>query len=393
MISADHMMCISPNDLPRGIGEVMTTVVLAGVSKRYPNGFEAVKDLNLDVKSGELIALVGPSGCGKSTTLRMIAGLEEISTGELLINQERANEKAPKEREIGMVFQSYALYPHMTTRENIAFGLTLQRLPQADIDQRVEQVAKKLQIDSLLDRKPKEMSGGQRQRVAMARAVARQPKIFLFDEPLSNLDAQLRAEMRIEISKLQRELKATSFYVTHDQVEAMTLADRVVLLCAGVVQQIGSPLELHDLPANRFVATFIGSPTMNIIKAHMTHSGIELLNWQLTFNSERLQSLEQAGMAVGSALDLGIRPHHIEAYFPQQDHEDGEGIHTSVEAIEPLGSETICYCQPTQDPLLKPIIVRLSSEIRVERGQRCILSFELSHIHLFTADEDGKRLP
>ena len=245
----------------------MTAVQLTGVGKRYPNGFQAVHKLNLRVESGELVALVGPSGCGKSTTLRMIAGLEEISSGELLISGARANDLAPKDRGIGMVFQSYALYPHMTVYDNIAFGLKLQKLPLDEIDERVKQVAQQLKIDKLLMRKPKQMSGGQRQRVAMARAVARRPQIFLFDEPLSNLDAQLRAEMRVEISKLHRELKTTSFYVTHDQVEAMTLADRVVLLKDGHIQQVGAPMELHDLPANRFVATFIGSPTMNIIRA------------------------------------------------------------------------------------------------------------------------------
>jgi ABC-type sugar transport system ATPase subunit len=371
----------------------MTSVKLAGVSKRYSNGFEAVHGLNLDVGSGEFIALVGPSGCGKSTTLRMIAGLEEISAGELLINGERANEKSPKERQIGMVFQSYALYPHMTARENIAFGLTLQRLPKAEIEQRVEQVATKLQINELLDRKPKEMSGGQRQRVAMARSVARRPNIFLFDEPLSNLDAQLRAEMRIEISTLQRELKATSFYVTHDQVEAMTLADRVVLLCAGIVQQIGPPLELHDHPANRFVATFIGSPTMNIIRTELTHSGLQILDWLVTLDTNRVQSLHTSGVNVGDRLDLGIRPHQIDVQFDHQTTESQTGIITIIKAIEPLGSETICYCQPIKQTLDKPIVVKVASGLKVDRGQRCILSFDPHHIHLFTADEEGVRLP
>lgn len=371
----------------------MTSVKLAGVSKRYPNGFEAVHGLNLDVDSGEFIALVGPSGCGKSTTLRMIAGLEEISAGELLINGERANEKSPKERQIGMVFQSYALYPHMTARENIAFGLTLQRLPKAEIEQRVEQVATKLQINELLDRKPKEMSGGQRQRVAMARSVARRPNIFLFDEPLSNLDAQLRAEMRIEISTLQRELKATSFYVTHDQVEAMTLADRVVLLCAGIVQQIGPPLELHDHPANRFVATFIGSPTMNIIRTELTHTGLQILDWQIALDTNRVQSLHTSGVNVGDRLDLGIRPHQIDVQFDHQTTESQTGIITIIKAIEPLGSETICYCQPIKQTLDKPIVVKVASGLKVDRGQRCILSFDPHHIHLFTADEEGVRLP
>lgn len=384
------------------IGSIMTHVKIEGLTKRYPNGFEAVTDLHLDVKPGELIALVGPSGCGKSTTLRMIAGLEEISEGTLLINGERANDLPPKARQIGMVFQSYALYPHMTVRENIAFGLTLQKLPKDEIDQRVERVSKKLQIHALLDRKPKQMSGGQRQRVAMARAVARQPSIFLFDEPLSNLDAQLRAEMRIEINKLQKEMKATSFYVTHDQVEAMTLADRVVLLRDGQVQQIGPPLELHDRPENRFVATFIGSPTMNLINVELTKNGLSLLGRELLLPSERYDALINAGLNTGSSLDLGIRPHQLEARFNEEGNEKSEELKNgdlwaTVEFVEPLGSETICYCFPDissgDQPSTKPIVLKVSSEVKINRGQRLILKFKPEHLHLFSADEKGERLP
>ncbi len=389
----------------------MTSVRLIGIGKRYPNGFEAVQNLDLEVQSGEFIALVGPSGCGKSTTLRMIAGLEDISSGELLIDDERANEKAPKDRGVAMVFQSYALYPHMSVRENIAFALKLQKMPQVEIDQRVEAVAKKLQIFPLLDRKPKEMSGGQRQRVAMARAIARQPKIFLFDEPLSNLDAQLRAEMRVEITKLQNELKTTSFYVTHDQVEAMTLADRVVLLKSGVVQQIGAPLELHDQPANRFVATFIGSPTMNMLRTELKLDGLQVCGVHLSLSTKRLEHIQAQGIKSGMPIDLGIRPHQMtlvaldeQSKLDEQSEQAQEqtatlanGIKVSLEAIEPLGSETICYCRPIvtaddQESSEQRLVVKLDADRKVERGQIYLLSFKEEHIHLFNADEEGVRL-
>ena len=377
----------------------MTSVKLIGVAKRYPNGFEAVQNLNLEVQSGEFIAFVGPSGCGKSTTLRMIAGLEDITSGELLIEDEYANDKAPKDRGVAMVFQSYALYPHMSVRENIAFALQLQKLPQPEIDERVESVAKKLQIFPLLDRKPKEMSGGQRQRVAMARAIARQPKIFLFDEPLSNLDAQLRAEMRVEITKLQNELKTTSFYVTHDQVEAMTLADRVVLLKSEVVQQIGPPLDLHDLPANRFVATFIGSPTMNIVRSELQNTGLRFCGFDFGLSSERLASLKSQGLELGSEVDLGIRPHQIDLLDVEESEISSssvsgphQGLLVCLEAIEPLGSESICYCKAVDSSTEQTLVVKLGAERKLQRGKRYRLSFKEEHIHLFMSDEEGIRL-
>ncbi len=245
----------------------MARVELDGVEKRYPNGFHAVKGVDIDIGDGEFIVLVGPSGCGKTTTLRMVAGLETISQGELRIDGKRVNDLPPKARDVAMVFQSYALYPHMTVFENMAFGLKLQKRPKDEIARRVKEAAERLGIETLLDRKPKQMSGGQRQRVAMGRAIVRQPRVFLFDEPLSNLDAKLRLQMRVQLSRLHRELGATSLYVTHDQVEAMTLADRIVLLEGGEVQQIGAPLELYERPANRFVASFIGSPAMNLLPA------------------------------------------------------------------------------------------------------------------------------
>ena len=244
----------------------MAGVELIGVGKRYDDGSEAVQAVDLNVTEGELVVLVGPSGCGKTTTLRMVAGLESVTRGEVRIGGRRVNEVPPKDRDVGMVFQSYALYPHMTVRENMAFGLELRKLPRAEIDARVREAAELLGLGDLLDRKPKAMSGGQRQRVAMGRAIVRRPRVFLFDEPLSNLDAKLRGQMRVEIARLHRRLGATSLYVTHDQVEAMTLADRIVLMSKGKVQQIGAPLDLYERPANLFVATFLGSPTMNTLR-------------------------------------------------------------------------------------------------------------------------------
>jgi len=251
---------------PRAGGVTMAGVELLGVGKRYDDGYEAVHAVDLNVAEGELVVLVGPSGCGKTTTLRMVAGLESVTRGEVRIGGRRMNEVPPKDRDVGMVFQSYALYPHMTVRENMAFGLELRKLPRAEIDARVREAAALLGLGELLDRKPKAMSGGQRQRVAMGRAIVRRPRVFLFDEPLSNLDAKLRGQMRVEIARLHRRLGATSLYVTHDQVEAMTLADRIVLMSKGKVQQIGAPLDLYERPANLFVATFLGTPTMNTLR-------------------------------------------------------------------------------------------------------------------------------
>src|SRR5262245_16816108 len=254
----------------------MAEIVLDRVTKSYPNGATAVKDLSITIADGEFIILVGPSGCGKSTTLNMIAGLEDISSGELRIGGDRVNEKAPKDRDIAMVFQSYALYPHMTVRQNIAFPLTLAKVKKDEITRKVDEAAKILDLTELLDRKPAQLSGGQRQRVAMGRAIVRNPKAFLMDEPLSNLDAKLRVQMRAEIARLQKRLGTTTVYVTHDQTEAMTLGDRVVVLLAGVAQQIGTPDELYSTPANLFVAGFIGSPAMNFFPATLTPVGLTL---------------------------------------------------------------------------------------------------------------------
>src|ERR1700712_426407 len=288
----------------------MAEIVLAHVSKSYPDGATAVKDLSLTIADGEFIILVGPSGCGKSTTLNMIAGLEDISSGELKIGGQRVNEKAPKDRDIAMVFQSYALYPHMTVRQNIAFPLTLAKMSKADIAKKVEDTAKILDLTGFLDRKPAQLSGGQRQRVAMGRAIVRNPKAFLMDEPLSNLDAKLRVQMRGEIARLQSRLGTTTVYVTHDQTEAMTLGDRVVVMRGGVVQQIGAPQELYDRPNNLFVAGFIGSPSMNFFPATLTDVGVDLPFGEVTLTQEMLDVV--AKHPTPRNIIAGIRPEHLE---------------------------------------------------------------------------------
>ena len=286
----------------------MAEIVLDRVTKSYPDGATAVKDLSITIADGEFIILVGPSGCGKSTTLNMIAGLEDISSGEMRIGGERVNDKAPKDRDIAMVFQSYALYPHMTVRQNIAFPLTLAKLKKADIATKVDETAKILDLTALLDRKPGQLSGGQRQRVAMGRAIVRNPKAFLMDEPLSNLDAKLRVQMRAEIARLQNRLGTTTVYVTHDQTEAMTLGDRVVVMRAGVAQQIGTPEELYSRPANLFVAGFIGSPAMNFFPATLTDVGLRLPFGDVTLTQEVHDVLAQHKQP--NNVIVGIRPEH-----------------------------------------------------------------------------------
>jgi multiple sugar transport system ATP-binding protein len=287
----------------------MAEIVLENVNKSYADGAAAVKDLNITIADGEFLILVGPSGCGKTTTLNMIAGLEDISSGELRIDGQRMNEKAPKDRDIAMVFQSYALYPHMTVRQNIAFPLTLAKMKKAEIAQKVEETAKTLDLTELLDRKPSQLSGGQRQRVAMGRAIVRHPKAFLMDEPLSNLDAKLRVQMRGEIARLQRRLGTTTVYVTHDQTEAMTLGDRVVVMHGGVAQQIGTPDELYERPANLFVAGFIGSPAMNFFPADLTPTGLTLSFGEVMLAPEVQRVIEQHKKPEN--VIVGVRPEHL----------------------------------------------------------------------------------
>ena len=290
----------------------MASLSLKNVCKVYPNGFVAVKDFNLEIEDKEFIIFVGPSGCGKSTTLRMIAGLEEISSGELWIGDKQVNDVEPKDRDIAMVFQNYALYPHMSVYDNMAFGLKLRKVPKAEIDKQVHEAAKILDIEHLLDRKPKALSGGQRQRVAMGRAIVRKPKVFLMDEPLSNLDAKLRVQMRIEISKLHQRLQTTIIYVTHDQTEAMTLGTRIVVLKDGIIQQVDTPQNLYNAPQNVFVAGFIGSPQMNLIDAKLVKNGDDMV---LMFGSNSVKlpktKADKLGDYVGKTVVMGIRPEDL----------------------------------------------------------------------------------
>ncbi|WNG86234.1 sn-glycerol-3-phosphate ABC transporter ATP-binding protein UgpC [Mycobacterium sp. ITM-2016-00317] len=321
----------------------MAEIVLDGVTKSYADGTAAVTDLSLTIADGEFVILVGPSGCGKSTTLNMVAGLEEITSGELRIDGERVNERPVKDRDIAMVFQSYALYPHMTVRQNIAFPLTLAKLSKHEIAHQVEQTAKTLDLTDLLDRKPGQLSGGQRQRVAMGRAIVRNPKAFLLDEPLSNLDAKLRVQMRTEIARLQKRLGTTTVYVTHDQTEAMTLGDRVVVMRGGAVQQVGTPDELYRAPVNLFVAGFIGSPAMNFFPAALSELGVRLPFGEIPLTGavyNRLRDHRSAG-----DLIAGIRPEHLEdaAVIDAYARISALVFDVTVEMVESLGADKYVY--------------------------------------------------
>ncbi|GAA1842835.1 sn-glycerol-3-phosphate ABC transporter ATP-binding protein UgpC [Pseudonocardia ailaonensis] len=333
----------------------MSEIVLDHVYKRYPDGTVGVDDANLEIADGEFIILVGPSGCGKSTTLNMIAGLEDISSGELRIGGARMNERAPKDRDIAMVFQSYALYPHMTVRENMAFPLKLAKVDKAEIARKVEDAAQILDLTQHLDRKPANMSGGQRQRVAMGRAIVRSPKAFLMDEPLSNLDAKLRVQMRTMVSKLQQRLETTTVYVTHDQTEAMTLGDRIVVMRSGFIQQIGSPQNLYDNPANLFVAGFIGSPAMNFLPATVEQSTLRTGLGDLALSDELRRTLEAAD--AGREVIVGIRPEHFEDAALVEDglRAHGSTFTAQVDVLESMGSDKFAYFtideQATSDEL------------------------------------------
>jgi multiple sugar transport system ATP-binding protein len=321
----------------------MAEIVLDHVTKRFPDGALAVDDINLTIGDGEFVILVGPSGCGKSTTLNMIAGLEDISDGELRINGEVANQKSPRERDIGMVFQSYALYPHMSVRENMAFSLKLAKVEQKTITERVEWAAGILDLTAHLDRKPGQLSGGQRQRVAMGRVIVRTPNAFLMDEPLSNLDAKLRVQMRTEVSRLQKRLGTTTVYVTHDQVEAMTLGDRVAVMRAGMIQQVGPPQELYERPNNLFVAGFIGSPSMNFLPATIADGVLHTALGDLRLPEERRQKLE--GQKGERGVIVGIRPERFEdAALVGEDKKDrGVVVRATVDLLESLGSDKFAY--------------------------------------------------
>jgi len=317
----------------------MATVLLKGIGKVYDGNVRAAKDINITVNDKEFVVLVGPSGCGKSTTLRMIAGLEDITEGELSIDGKVVNDVPPKDRDIAMVFQNYALYPHMTVYDNMAFGLKIRKFSKDEISKRVSEAAKVLDIEELLDRKPKALSGGQRQRVAVGRAIVRQPKVFLFDEPLSNLDAKLRVQMRAEISSLHTRLNATMIYVTHDQVEAMTMADKIVVMKDGIIQQIGNPLELYNKPENRFVAGFIGSPPMNFMSVKVKEEAGKIVLEEGNF-SINVKGCEYLKNYVGKNVVFGIRPEDLEYSDKEM---KGTTIPAKVTVIEPLGAEIHLY--------------------------------------------------
>jgi multiple sugar transport system ATP-binding protein len=318
-------------------------ITLEHVSKRFPDGTMAVDDVNLDIDDGEFMILVGPSGCGKSTCLNMIAGLEDISEGELRIGGRVVNQLSPKDRDIAMVFQDYALYPHMTVRGNMAFGLKLAKIDQAEIDRKVNQAAELLELRELLDRKPANLSGGQRQRVAMGRAIVRSPQVFLMDEPLSNLDAKLRVQMRTTVSRIQNRLETTMVYVTHDQTEAMTLGDRVAVMRGGVIQQVATPEELYERPANLFVAGFIGSPAMNFLPVHLDDNRLRTPMGDLPLPAEVRAKLQQAG--AGRDLIAGIRPENLKdaALVGADQRAQGLTFQVVVEVLEWLGAEELAY--------------------------------------------------
>jgi len=315
----------------------MAEITFNGVWKRYPDGFEAVKDMNLEVGDGEFMILVGPSGCGKSTALRMIAGLEDITEGELIIGGERMNELPPRDRDIAMVFQNYALYPHMTVRENMGFALKLAKVDQEEISRKVEEAAKILELQQHLERKPANLSGGQRQRVAMGRAIVRDPKAFLMDEPLSNLDAKLRVQMRAEVARLQDQLKTTMVYVTHDQTEAMTLGDRVAIMRAGMLQQVDSPMQLYNHPKNLFVAGFIGSPSMNFLPGRISDGVLKLPMGDIRLPEAKRGQLRSA--PVDKPLIVGIRPEDFEDAAVVGSNTEGATFKTTIDVLEAMGSE------------------------------------------------------
>ncbi|TCR67133.1 sn-glycerol-3-phosphate ABC transporter ATP-binding protein UgpC [Bosea sp. BK604] len=357
----------------------MAQVNLRKVVKRFGE-VEVVKGIDLAIADQEFVALVGPSGCGKSTTLRMIAGLEEISDGDIMIDGKVVTDFAPKDRDIAMVFQSYALYPHMTVRENMSFGLKQQRMAKSEIDTRVDEAARILNIEDLLTRKPKQLSGGQRQRVAMGRAIVRQPKVFLFDEPLSNLDAQLRVQMRTEIKRLRQKVRTTTVYVTHDQVEALTLADRIVVMNKGRIEQIGTPHELYHEPATRFVAGFIGSPAMNFIPAAIeSRDGrlvLVLKNPDLVFDIPAERRARYAALAGRHDLLLGLRPEHFSAMTsPLPGH--GE-FQARIDITEPVGLETFVYFRLAETE----ICARLPPTAGAQEGKPLRLAADLNQMHV-----------
>lgn len=359
----------------------MADLKLKKVIKRFGD-VQTIHGIDLDIQHGEFVVFVGPSGCGKSTLLRMIAGLETISDGEVMIDGLTVNEVSPSDRGIAMVFQSYALYPHMTVKENMSFGLRLAKRPHEEIEQRVGEAAKILKLEHLLDRLPKQLSGGQRQRVAIGRTIVRNPKVFLFDEPLSNLDAELRVQMRVEISKLHEQLGNTMIYVTHDQVEAMTMADKIVVLRDGRVEQVGAPLALYHNPVNQFVAGFIGSPRMNFLNATVIETKEMQASLQLTGGEIFSMTLDHA-VTVGDVLLMGIRPEHL--VIEQQ---GDVNISLKVDVVEALGGTTFAYTEYAKEDQV--VLVTDGSHL-IPRGKTLTAGFSLQHVHLFET-ASGKSL-
>jgi multiple sugar transport system ATP-binding protein len=395
----------------------MAKITFDGVTKRYPDGYEAVKDMSLEVEDGEFMILVGPSGCGKSTALRMVAGLEDISDGELTIGDEVVNQKAPRDRDIAMVFQNYALYPHMTVRDNMGFALKLHGIDKGEIDKRVEDAAKILDLTEHLDRKPANLSGGQRQRVAMGRAIVRDPSAYLMDEPLSNLDAKLRVQMRTEVSRIQNRTDTTTIYVTHDQTEAMTLGDRVAVMRAGVLQQVDTPMELYNRPKNLFVAGFIGSPAMNFMPATVEGDRVKLPMVEVRLPDELRERVGKAASEGGGrSLIAGIRPESFEDASLLGDDTLGRGatFKTKIDLVEAMGSEIYAHFSVSSEESIESeelrelaedsgagevpgggeegaVVARLSAESEVKKGDEAELFVDASHIQLFDPS-DGSSL-
>ncbi len=366
----------------------MAGVLFKHMYKKYPGGVVAVSDFNLEIKDKEFIILVGPSGCGKTTTLRMIAGLEEITEGELFIENKRVNDVAPKDRDIAMVFQNYALYPHMSVFDNMAFGLKLRKVRKEEIKRRVEEAARILDITHLLDRKPKALSGGQKQRVALGRAIVREPKVFLLDEPLSNLDAKLRATMRTELTKLHQKLQTTFIYVTHDQIEAMTMASRIVVMKDGIIQQVDTPQNLYDLPCNMFVAGFIGTPQMNFISGFLNKKGndvyFEFENVSVKVPEEKANS-EELKAYLGKEVIAGMRPElfHDEAIYMEK-FADSQ-IDCYIEFTELMGAETYLYLKIGEET---NVISRVSSQTKAQAGETVKIALDTSRIHFFDPETE-----
>jgi len=347
----------------------MAKVLIKDLNKKYDD-VHAVKNVNLEIRDREFVVLVGPSGCGKTTTLRMVAGLEDITSGEISIDGRVVNDLAPMDRDIAMVFQNYALYPHMSVRDNMAFGLKMRNVERADIEQRVRQAAEILGIQALLARKPRQLSGGQRQRVALGRAIVRNPRVFLFDEPLSNLDAALRVQMRVELKRLHERLETTAIYVTHDQIEAMTLGDRVVVMKDGVVQQEGAPLTLYQRPANRFVASFIGSPAMNFVDVNISGDGL----WAEA-QGLRLQVPQRMRSLGGQRLTLGVRPEALRLANGADEH----GFATTVDVLEPLGNEILLNFRAGGVQM----VARVDPGVRVKAHESVRLALDPQRLHFF----------